>query len=246
LSVRNKIDFARFEITCHNCSLSELCLPRGLSLQEIDALDTVIENKPILQRGEKIYVSDQVFKSLYAVKSGSMKIYSESENGEEHVLGFFMPGELLGLDGIGSSRHMCTAVALETTSLCEIPYDRLESLCHRFTGLQKEIYHVMGKEIADDKSLLLLLGKRTADERLATFLLSLSNRFKDRGFSGTEFNLSMARQDIANYLGLATETVSRIFGKLQEDNILSVNRRLVQILDIDKLNAIVNPDSGTE
>lgn len=233
------ISFAKFKISCRNCSLAEICLPRGLTMEEIEVLENIIENKPILHRGDKLFHRGERFKSLYAVKSGSLKAYSVSEDGEEQVLGFYMPGELLGLDGIGTEQHICTAVALETTSVCELPYGIMEEMCHQFPSLQKEIYGVMGREIAEDKALLLLLGKRTADERIASFLLSLSRRYKERGFSEREFNLSMPRQDIANYLGLATETVSRILGKFQEQGVITVNRRLVKIHDLERMKKMV-------
>ena len=238
------IDITKVQLHCKECSLVEICLPHGLNVSEVNALSEAIENKPIFQKGELIFKTGEQFKALYAVKSGSIKVSTVAVDGEEQVLGFYLPGELVGLDGIGIQKHVCNATALETTSLCEIPYEKIGDLCHQFRSLQSEIHSLMSKEISEDKALLLLLAKRNADERVVSFILSLSRRYRERGFSEIEFNLSMPRQDIANYLGLATETISRILGKLQDEGLLSVNRRLVTINDLARLKKIVPDCAG--
>jgi CRP/FNR family transcriptional regulator len=203
------------------------------------SVESIINVKVPLQRGERLFTAGDSFQSIYAVKSGSVKIYMLAEDGEEQVLGFYMPGELLGLDGLNGKFHTCTAEALETTSICEVPYPTLEKMYQDVPALQREMCALMSREISEDHQMLLLLAKRSAEERLASFLLRLSRRFKSRGFSPTEFNLSMSRHDIGNYLGLATETISRIFSRFHDERLISVHRRKVHIYNLHKLEEMI-------
>jgi CRP/FNR family transcriptional regulator len=169
------------------------------------------------------------------VRSGTLKSYYTTDDGDEQVLGFTLPGEMVGFDGLSDGHYTSNSVVLETSCVCSLPYERLEEMCHTTPGLHKQIMRVVGREITLDHQMLLLLGKRSAEERLATFLVSLSKRYHARGLSATEFNLPMSRQDIGNYLGLAIETVSRLFAHFQEQNLLTVNRRQVFLHDLDRL-----------
>lgn len=229
----------RAPISCKNCCLAEFCLPTGLTATELDKLVTIITRSPSLPRGKHLFELGDPITSLYAVRSGSVKVYIRTDFGEEQVLGFILPGEFLGFDGIEGEHHTCAAITLETTTVCELPYDSLEELCHVAPGIDSHLHRLIGKEITVDHEMLVLLGKKSAEERLATFLLSLSARFKRRGFSEREFNLSMSRHDISNHLGVAVETVSRLFARFQEDGLLRVNRRYVQILDITRLRNVL-------
>jgi CRP/FNR family transcriptional regulator len=178
---------------------------------------------------------------LFAVRSGALKSYCITADGEEQVLGFTLPGELTGMDGLGGISYASSSVVLETSSICELPFHKLEGLCNELPGLHRQLMGVMAKEITADQHMLMLLGKRTAEERLASFLLSLSSRYHQRGLSATEFNLPMSRQDIGNYLGLAIETVSRLFAQFQEKEVVRVNRRKVVITDLARIKAMVEP-----
>ena len=235
----NVFDVGTYQLSCHNCGFVELCLPRSLNSTQIKNVESIINVKAPLQRGERLFTAGDRFQSVYAVKSGSVKIYMLAEDGEEQVLGFYMPGEMVGLDGLNQKYHTCTAEALETTSICEIPYPTLEKMYREVPALQSEMCAMMSKEISEDHIMLLLLAKRNAEERLASFLLRLSRRFKNRGFSATEFNLSMSRHDIGNYLGLATETISRIFSRFDEDGLISVHRRKVNIHNLSELEEMI-------
>ncbi|MGC1952417.1 MAG: fumarate/nitrate reduction transcriptional regulator Fnr [Gammaproteobacteria bacterium] len=232
-------NLSRAAVSCKNCCLSEFCLPTGLNATELEQLINIIHRSPSLPRGKHLFKIGDPIQSLYAVRSGSVKVYVPTEPGEEQVLGFILPGEFLGFDGIEAQHHTCAAVPLETTTVCELPYDRLEELCHALPAIDSRIHKLIGKEITGDHEMLILLGKKTAEERLATFLLSLSARFKQRGFSERDFNLSMSRHEIGNYLGLAVETVSRIFARFQDEGLISVNRRYVEILAMDELKKLV-------
>lgn len=224
--------------SCHQCSLSNLCLPLAVEENELDRLEDIVQQGRIYSRGEHIFDQSAPVKSCFAVKSGAIKTSIISENGEEQVTGFFMPGELVGLDSMGSDQYACTARALERTSICEFPVDRLEELTGKMPDLQHHMYHLMSQEIRGSHQLAMLLSKNTAEERIAALLLSLSSRFQRRRMSGTKFSLPMARNDIANFLGLAVETVSRVFTRFQNQGIISARGREVELLDVEALQAV--------
>ena len=232
------VDLARFKVACQNCSLFQLCLPVGLDRGDLELLDRIIKRRRPVHRGEHLFRAGEPFQSIYAVRSGSVKTYTVSEDGGEQVTGFHLPGELFGLDAINAGRHPCSAVALEATSVCEVPFDRLEELGEDVPSLPRQMLRVMSKTILHDQTLLAYLSKKTAEERLAGFLCSLSHRFSQRGFSAREFNLSMSRIDIGNYLALAEATVSRVFTRFQEQHLLSVVRKHVRLHDLDRLREL--------
>jgi CRP/FNR family transcriptional regulator len=228
------------KVACKDCNLFQLCLPVGMESHELDELDSIIKRRRPLKRGEHLFHVGTPFQAIYAVRSGSIRTYAPTEDGHEQVTGFHLPGELLGLEAIHLKHHPCAAKAMETTSLCEIPFERLEELCTRLPGLQHQLLTVMSKEILHDQSLLMLLGKKSSEERLAALLVSLSERYQHRGFSPTDFYLSMSRNDIGNYLGMAVETVSRVFSRFQEDRLLVVQRKHICIQDLPQLSYIAN------
>ena len=239
MSTINRIDVDHLKVRCKECNLRELCFPHGMNDEELDNMDAVVEQPRSLHKNDFLYRDGDKTMAIYAVRSGCVKTMTESANGDEQIVGFHLAGELLGLDGFADGAYSCNAVALETSSVCELPLDQLETLCHKLPGLQKQMRRIMGKEVSKDHKLLLLLGKMTADERLASFLLSLSTRMEERHWNANEFNLMMPRQDIANYLGMAVETVSRLFASFQNENIIEVDRRHITILDMGRLKAMV-------
>ncbi len=239
MSTINRIDVDHLKVRCKECNLRELCFPHGMNDEELDNMDAVVEQPRSLHKNDFLYRDGDKTMAIYAVRSGCIKTMTESANGDEQIVGFHLAGELLGLDGFADGAYSCNAVALETSSVCELPLDQLETLCHKLPGLQKQMRRIMGKEVSKDHKLLLLLGKMTADERLASFLLSLSTRMEERHWNANEFNLMMPRQDIANYLGMAVETVSRLFASFQNEKIIEVDRRHITILDMDRLKAMV-------
>ncbi len=236
---RKIISFENIKVACKNCSLGTLCLPMGLTPEDVERLDGIVKRNRPLHRGDHLFRSGDHFRSLWVVKTGSVKTYTPSEDGGEQVLGFHLPGEVIGLDAIERETHACSAKVLETSAICEIPFPRLEELSSTIPSLQHQMYRLLSKEIGQDTEMLMLLGKKNAEERLATFLLSLSNRFKKRGLSSTDFYLSMSRHEIGNYLGLAVETVSRLFTRFQDEGLLKVERKHVQLQDIHRLETLV-------
>jgi CRP/FNR family transcriptional regulator len=225
--------------SCCNCNLSALCLPHGMSGEDINTLDQIVKRQKPYQPGQHVFRTGDQSRALFAVRSGCLKTYCTTADGSEQVLGFTLPGELVGLDGMGDAAYASNLVVLETASICELPYDRLEEMCHSLAGLNHQLMRLASKEITSDQEMQLLLGKRTAEEKLVVFFLSLSTRYKHRGLSATNFYLPMSRQDIGNYLGMAIETVSRLFARFQEEGLLKVNRREVIITDLPRLKAIV-------
>lgn len=228
------------KVACQDCSLFQLCLPVGIDQNDLAEVDRIIKRRRPIRRGDQLFITGEKFRSIYAVRSGSLKTSVLTEDGREQVTGFFLPGEIVGLDAIATGAHTCAARALETTSVCEIPYDELETIGARIPSLPRQLLRIMSREMHHDQLLLLLLGKRSADERLAAFLFSLSQRFGLRGYSPNEFNLSMSRNDIGNYLGLAVETVSRLFSRLQEEGVLAVRSRHVRLCDMDRLRVLAS------
>lgn len=233
------ISFESIRVACKSCTLSTLCLPMGLCPEDVDRLDGIVRRNRPLHRGDYLFRSGERFRALYVVKTGSVKTYAPSEEGGEQVLGFHLPGEIIGLDAIEKDSHICSARVLETSAICEIPFNRLEELACSIPSLQHQMFRLLSKEIGHDTDMLLLLGKRNAEERLATFLVSLSKRLQRRGLSPNDFYLSMSRHEIGNYLGLAVETVSRLFTRFQDEGLLEVDRKHVLLKDIDALEAIV-------
>ena len=245
MSTLKRIDVNHLKVSCKECNLRELCFPQGMSDDELTNMEAVVEQPKPIHKNDFLYRDGDSSVAIYAVLSGSIKTMTESANGDEQIVGFHLPGELLGLDGFADGIHSCNARALETSSVCELPIDQLESLCHELPGLQKQMRRIMGKEVSKDHKLLLLLGKMTAEERLASFLLSLSGRMEERHWKVNEFNLSMPRQDIANFLGMAVETVSRLFATFQNEKIIEVDRRHITILDKSRLESIVGEAGST-
>lgn len=238
---RSPVDFGRLRVACSSCSLRELCLPAGLEAREMERIDRLVNQRRRVQKGEHLYRAGAPLAALYAVRSGFMKSCVLQEDGREQVAGFHMMGDLLGMDAIGGGRHICDTVALENSEVCEMPYVLLERLSREIPSLQQQLHRVMSREIARDYGVMLLLGSMKAEERLAAFLLNLSQRFAARGYSPTEFNLRMTREEIGSYLGLKLETVSRAFSSFQDQKLMEVRQRQVRILDLPGLRALLGP-----
>jgi len=226
---------------CVYCSLSHFCLSEGLAASEMDELDQIVEHAPTVAAGKHLFRAGDEFRALYAVRSGCYKSYTLSEDGEEHVIGFHLPGELAGLDAIYPGRHPSTAIALDTSSVCVLPYDQLAELAGRIPGLQHQVFKLLSKNLTQSHA---LAGDMTAEERLASFLVGLLRRNQQRGYSSTRFRLAMPRRDMGNYLRLATETVSRIFRRFQDDGLIRVDRREIEVLDAKRLAALAKSASG--
>jgi CRP/FNR family transcriptional regulator len=229
-----------FKVACSSCNLRELCMPIGMSDEQLDRLDAIVATRRTVARGDPLFRVGDAFTSLYAVRTGFFKTCISSEDGRDQVTGFHMAGELLGLDGIGTDRHTCDSIALEDSQVCVIGYHQLEDLSRELSDLQRHFHRIMSREIVRDHGVMLLLGSMRAEERLAAFLLNLTQRLRTRGFSASSLVLRMTREEIGSYLGLKLETVSRAFSKFQDDGVLEVKQRQIRVLDAEALQALVN------
>lgn len=234
------LNFKTYKVSCENCRLNTVCVAMDMTPREMKELDRIIERPAPLHSGKHIYRQSDKFNHFYVIRSGSVKNYTDTRSGTEHVLGFTLPGEMLTLDVIAHGTYNSSAIALETTGICKLPFDAIESLCHRLPRLQKNLFNIAAKEIAAVRNLQLLMSQRSSEERLAVFLLNLSTHRERFGYSRNSLYLSMARHDIANYLGLACETVSRIFTKFSSEGVLQVKKRFIEIRDFDRLTAVAN------
>ncbi len=232
------------KVACSQCNLRELCLPFGLDDTDMARLDSLIGGGRKLKRGQHLYRAGDAFESIFAVRSGFFKTDVLTEDGRDQVTGFQMAGEILGMDGISTEHHTCNAVALEDSEVCLIPFTELEVLSSEIHSLQHHLHKVMSREIVRDHGVMMLLGTMRAEERLAAFLLNLSQRFSARGYSHFEFHLRMTREEIGSYLGLKLETVSRAFSRFQDDGLISVQQKHVRILDLPRLKALLAPPDG--
>jgi CRP/FNR family transcriptional regulator len=233
------LNLAHLRVACSNCNLRELCLPLGLSPLDMSKVEQLVATRRKVRRGDALYRSGDSFESLYALRLGFLKSTMMSSDGREQVTGFHMAGEIVGLDGIGTQKHHCDAVALEDTEVCVIPYERLEDVSSAVPVLNSHFHKVMSREIVREHGVMMLLGSMHAEERLAAFLLNLSQRFEARGYSRSEFVLRMTRAEIGSFLGLKLETVSRALSRFSQDGLIEVNQKNLRIVDQDGLRSIM-------
>ncbi|TDX29436.1 CRP/FNR family transcriptional regulator [Modicisalibacter xianhensis] len=223
---------------CHNCRLRSLCLPDNLSKDDLGELDSIVQRRKPVARGAYLFQAGERFQSIFAVRTGAVKTLTVQANGDEHISGFHLPGEVIGLDAIVSRDHPSTAIALESTSVCEIPYAELESLGDRMPAVQHQLVRVMSRELLAEHHTGHLLTRRAAEQRLAVVLLAFSERFARRGLSALRFRLPMSRLDLGNYLGLVPETMSRTFRRLEEQGLVSITGKEIELVDICAMKAL--------
>ncbi len=221
-------------VTCENCNLDNLCIPKGLDRQEIGALALLVSRDNIRQKGEAIYHSGSPFRGMVALRSGSAKLVSLDQNGNELVVAFMLPGEIIGFDGVATQLHTCSAVALETVNYCHLPAHKIEQLTINTPNLSHLLLQRSCNEL-DSQVQMILLSRRSAEERVASFILNISERLRVRGYSELEFRLSMSREEIGNHLGIAHETVSRIIHLFQSRKLIEVKSKQFKIIDKKEL-----------
>ena len=229
--------------SCAACSMHQLCLPMGLDDVEITRLDEVIGKRRRIARDERLYQMGEPFRNLYAIRFGHFKTYQDNASGEQQITGFQMAGELLGMDAVSGDRHHCDAVALEDSEVCEIPFAGLEDLFGHVPTLLRHFHRIMSQEITREQNVMLLLGNMRAEQRFAVFLVNLSARYAARGYSADSFQLRMSREDIGNYLGLTSESISRLLSRFKKQGLLKVDKREVTLLEPVLLKAMA---AGTE
>lgn len=231
----------RSAINCQDCGFSQLCLPFSLNDSELNRLDDIIQRKKPLHKADMLFEAGQPQRCLYAIRTGSFKTFTLTEQGEQQITGFHLPGDIVGFDALSNQLHPSYAEALETAMVCEIPLPNLETLLDQLPRLRQQMMRLMSEDIQADQQMMLLLNRKTAEQKLATFLSQLAQRYASRGFSGSEFRLTMTRSDIGNYLGLTVETISRLLSKLDKEQLIQVNGKLISINDktaLSKLSAL--------
>ena len=221
--------------SCSTCSMHQLCLPMGLGENDMDRLDQIIGRRRKVPKDGHLYRMNDPFINLYAIRLGHFKTCQVNAGGEQQITGFQMTGELLGMDAISTDRHHCDAIALEDSEVCEIPFQRLEELFGTMPTLLRHFHRMMSQEITREQSVMLLLGNMRAEQRFAAFLVNLASRYMTRGYSSTSFQLRMSREDIGNYLGLTIESISRLLSKFKKQELLKVNNRHIELLDMPTL-----------
>lgn len=223
--------------------MHQLCLPMGLEENDMERLDQIIGRRRKIPRDGYLYRMNDPFTNLYAVRLGHFKTCHVNAGGEQQITGFQMTGELLGMDAISTDRHHCDAIALEDSEVCEIPFPRLEELFGTMPTLLRHFHRMMSHEITREQSVMLLLGNMRSEQRFAAFLVNLALRYRTRGYSQTEFQLRMSREDIGNYLGLTIESISRLLTKFRKQGLINVRNREIELLDLTTLKALA---AGTE
>ena len=223
---------------CSTCAFSQACLDEGMDKRSLMDLHVLVEHVGPFHAGEHLFREGDPFEAIAAVRAGTVKTYVIDRDGREHVLGFHLPGEVIGLSAIDGEHYPCNAIALDTVMLCRFSFPRMAVLAARLPGLQRQLFRLLSRDIG---RAALLAGDWSADQRMAAFLVGLSRRLAARGFSPNRFQLTMARTDIANYLRLAPETVSRVLRRFQEDGWLRVERRQLEIVQRERLDALAGP-----
>jgi CRP/FNR family transcriptional regulator, anaerobic regulatory protein len=223
---------------CNTCRLRDLCMPLGLNTQQMNLIDRMVSTRVKVVRGQALFRAGSTFKSLYVVRTGFFKTAVSTADGREQVSGFYMGGELMGLDGIGQAHYVCSAIALEDSDVCVLHMDELNTLSQTIPALQWHVQKIMSREIVRDHDLFFLLGSMRAEGRIASFLLNLLTRLHARGQAGDALHLRMTREDIGSYLGLTLETVSRTLSKLVRKGVISLQLKEVRILDLPALHQL--------
>ncbi len=223
------------ESKCNTCSLSELCLPVGLSKAEVSTVASIVNREVSHSSKQRLFSQYDKFSCFYAVKMGAYKKYTITEDGREQIREFYLPGEFIGLDAVESGQYDCSVAAIVPSSVCEIPFDRLLTLASEIPRLQRQIIRLMSQRIRYSES---ILHNNSAEGSVAALLLNLITRYQRHDNTLMMIFLPMTRQEIANSLGLAIETVSRVFTRLKQDGIIETKGKSIKFTNLRKLQKL--------
>ncbi|MDX1795123.1 MAG: helix-turn-helix domain-containing protein [Hydrogenovibrio sp.] len=232
-----------YTVSCANCGLQKICFANGLHDSDLGQLDELVDRKPSLLKGDMLFRAGEKFSSLFAIRAGAIKVFSYDQNNTEVIHGFYLPGDIVGMDSLAYTDYQFNAVALDVTTVCEIPYGQLTELANQVPNLHLQIFNLMSQEIVNNRFYTSLLTQKTADQRLAHFILMMSSKYKSRGYLHTKFRLNILHRDVANYLNLTPETVSRILAKFNKENIVSWKKKEISILDEARLRDFAGEDA---
>lgn len=231
----NKISIDKPGTSCFSCSLHELCLPHGLNDTVISKIDNIVDHSNLIHAGELVFTTGDQFRGLYILRAGSVKLLTHCNENKEDIIGFYLAGDIIGIDGLENDKHRCSAIALETSSYCILPFPAIVHLCQEIPELNNQLLKIISREMINDNSLILKLSKKNSEEKIAIFLITLSNRYKRLGYSSCEFKLPMTRHEISNYLNLTNETICRVFTKFQRSGLLDTTNRKIKITNKNRL-----------
>ena len=231
----NRIPTSKSANKCSTCVLGQFCLPVGLNQEEIGKIDSLVTERVRLKKGDALYRQGDTLTAVYGIKFGTLKTEYTLPDGREQITGFHLPGEMLGLDGIGNNQYQSNAIALEDSEACIVKFNEFEILARQIPSLQHQFHRILSKELTQDQRHLLSLGSLRAEERLASFLLNFSDRLAARGYSPSEYHLRMSREEIGSYLGIQLETVSRLFSRFTESGLIQIKQRHIKLIDMDGL-----------
>ena len=232
-------------IHCSTCMMGNVCLPTGMPSAEVERLDDLVKERIRIPKGKRLFIKGQPLDALYGLRLGSLKTQLEDELGEVQVTGFFLPGEIIGLDGMLDGIHESNAIALEDSEVCVVRLTDIDRVGMYIPTLQQQIRRLMSKEISRSHQALVALGSMRSEQRLASFLLNLSQRLSALGYSSTDFVMRMSREEIGNYLGLTIETISRLFSRFAREGLIKVHQRDVCILDMQAIKELAGQTCKT-
>ncbi|MDO9024866.1 fumarate/nitrate reduction transcriptional regulator Fnr [Zwartia sp.] len=224
---------------CSTCMMGHVCVPVGMPSHEVAQLDDLVKERIRIEKGQVLYQHGDTLDALFGLRTGSLKTQITEASGQHQITGFYLPGEIIGLDGMMEGAHTSSAVAMEDSEVCVVRLDTIDEISRFVPSLQQQIRRLMSKEIVRSHQVLLALGSMRSEQRLAAFLINLSQRLSALGYSSSEFIMRMSREEIGNYLGLTLETVSRLFSRFAREGMIRVNQREIKIIDIAALNELV-------
>lgn len=230
-----------YSASCAKCAMQRICFAKGLYESDLTLLDQLVDRKPTINKGEFLFTPDQAFQSLFAIRAGIVKVYSLGENQSETIHGFYLAGDIVGMDALAFDKHQFYAIALDTTSVCAIPYQQLTDLATQIPNLNNQVFTLMSNEIVAGRLHSTLLTQKNAEQRLADFIIGMSEKYKSRGYEHAQFRLNILHRDVANYLNLTPETVSRILAKFQKEDLVTWKKKEVQIHNEALLSELANP-----
>lgn len=234
-----------YHANCAECGLKKLCFPIGLDQAEVAKLDQIVKRKNPLHKGDRLFAQGDSFASIYAVRAGGLKVTSVSATGEDRILGFYLPGDILGADALATGQYVSSAIAIDTTTVCEIPYTDLEKLSQLLPALNSQVLSMISKELIEERMHAMLLSRKGAEERIALFLVWISQRQGRRGYSPDNFRLGLLHRELALYLGLTPETVSRVLARLTDDGVMAWRNKQVTIFDPERLQVLAGENSAS-
>ncbi|MBC2768391.1 helix-turn-helix domain-containing protein [Pusillimonas minor] len=242
--MQKKITLTSDSHRCSTCMLNSLCLPVGMSTVDIARFEEVVQERIRVPKGDTLFNTGDPAQAIYGIRVGSMKTQLEDATGHIQVTGFLLPGEIVGLDGFLEGKQLSHAIALEDTEVCVARVNEIDRVIAHVPALQHQLRRLTSQEIKRSQQLVMALGVLRSEQRLAAFLVNMSQRLSILGYSSTEFILRMSREEIGSYLGLTLETVSRLFSRFAKENLIRIHQREVQLLDLPALRELAGSDYG--